>query len=61
MVSSLSSLILQRDAYAGSPTGKQRPDQLHGHRLIALRTLIPTSIQHPTQNRIPRSDFPDPV
>jgi len=41
MVSSLSSLILQRDAYAGSPTGKQRPDQLHGHRLVALRTLIP--------------------
>jgi hypothetical protein len=52
---------LQHNNIAGAAAGKQRPDQLHGHRLIALRTLIPTSIQHPTQNRIPRSDFPDPV
>jgi len=26
---------------AGGQASKQRPDQLHGHRLIALRTLIP--------------------
>jgi len=53
--------ILQHNNIAGSPASKQRPDQLHGHRLVALRTLIPTSIQQPTQNRIPRPDFPDPV
>jgi len=32
---------LQRDNVADSSAGKQRPDQLHGDRLVALRTLIP--------------------
>jgi hypothetical protein len=34
------SLALQHDDLAGGPAGKQRPDQLHGHGLVALRTLI---------------------
>jgi len=38
---SLSSLVLQHNDVAGGPAGKQRPDQLHGHRLVALRALIP--------------------
>jgi hypothetical protein len=54
---SLGSLVLQRDDVAGGPASKQRPDQLHGHGLVALWTLIPTSIQQPTQNRIPRARF----
>jgi hypothetical protein len=37
---SLSSLVLQHNDVAGSPAGKQRPDQLRGHRLVALWTLI---------------------
>jgi hypothetical protein len=41
MVPGLSSLILQHDDVAGAAAGKQRPDQLHGHRLVVLRTLIP--------------------
>jgi len=32
---------VQHDDVAGSPAGKQRPDQLRGHRLVALWTLIP--------------------
>jgi hypothetical protein len=41
MLPSLSSLVLQHNDVACSPAGKQRPDQLHGHGLVALRTLIP--------------------
>jgi hypothetical protein len=37
----LGSLTLQRNNVAGSPAGKQRPDQLHGYRLVALRALTP--------------------
>jgi hypothetical protein len=54
---SLGSLTLQRNDVAGCSASKQRPDQLRGHGSVALRTLIPTSIQQPTQNRIPRPDF----
>jgi hypothetical protein len=32
--------VLQRDGIACGPAGKQHPDQLCGHRLVALRTLI---------------------
>jgi len=39
MAPSLGSLALLDDV-AGGPTGKQRPDQLHGRGLVALRTLI---------------------
>ncbi len=41
MVPSLRSLALQYDDFAGGPASKQRPDQLHGHGLVALWTLIP--------------------
>jgi hypothetical protein len=40
MAPSLGSLVLH-DRITCSPAGKQRPDQLHGDRLVALRTLIP--------------------
>jgi hypothetical protein len=33
--------VLQRDDVAGGPAGKQRADQLRGHGVVALRTLIP--------------------
>ena len=36
MAPSLGSLIVHRDDVAGGPAGKQRPDQRHGHRLVAL-------------------------
>ena len=35
------SLVLQHDDIAGGSAGKQRPDQLRGHGLVALRTLVP--------------------
>jgi len=38
---SAGSLVLQHNNVAGGSAGKQRPDQLHGHRLVTLRTLIP--------------------
>jgi hypothetical protein len=41
MALSLGLLILQHNNVAGGSAGKQRPDQLSGCRLIALRTLIP--------------------
>jgi hypothetical protein len=37
----LASLVPQYDDVAGSPASKQRPDQLQGRGLVALRTLIP--------------------
>src|SRR6266566_5236344 len=40
MAPSLGSIVQHDDVAGGSPS-KQRPDQLHGHRLVALRTLIP--------------------
>jgi hypothetical protein len=41
MAPSLRSLFLQHDNIAGGPVGKQCPDQLRGHGLVAVRTLIP--------------------
>ena len=38
MAPSLGSLIVHRDDVAGGPASKQRPDQLRGHGLVALRT-----------------------
>jgi hypothetical protein len=35
----LASLVLRYDDVTCGPAGKQRPDQLHGHGLVALRTL----------------------
>jgi hypothetical protein len=35
------SVALQHDNIARNPAGKERPDQLHGDRLVALWTLIP--------------------
>ena len=36
----LASLVLQHDDVGGRAAGKERPDQLRGHGLVALRTLI---------------------
>jgi hypothetical protein len=41
MPPSLGSLALELDDVAWRAPGKQRPDQLHGHCLVALWTLIP--------------------
>src|SRR6266699_1452459 len=41
MAPSLGLLVLQHNNVAGGPAGKQRPDQLRGHCLVALWTLIP--------------------
>jgi hypothetical protein len=38
---SIGLLVLQHNNIARAAAGKQRPDQLRGHGLVALRTLIP--------------------
>ena len=37
----VASLVLQNDDVVSGLAGKQRPDQLRSHGLVALRTLIP--------------------